>query len=278
MPNVGDHGQPVTNPATKLISEPDRAQKLITFEQPLTERMRTFLRLEFLFRQIAHHCAGQSTWETRAAIAGLLEILSILTRGDIRKDVLQELERYANDLEQFRARPGVDNARLAALLSSVQSLRDRLNGCNKKLTRQLADCEFLSSVRHRSAIPGGTCEFDLPDYSFWLSRSYESRRQDFDRWMEVLGPLRDAVNKLLWMTRESAEPEKQTAIGGMYQQTLSRGAGTQLLRVALPEDSDVYPEISGNQHRFTVRFQRWHDISSRPSQSPDDIAFQLTCC
>ncbi|MBT8143694.1 MAG: cell division protein ZapD [Gammaproteobacteria bacterium] len=268
----------MTNPAAKIVNEPDRAQQLITFEQPLTERMRTFLRLEFLFRQAAHHSAGQSTWEMRAAVSGLLEILAILTRGDIRKDVLHELERYANDLENFRTRPGVDNARLAALLTSVQSLRDRLNGCNKQLTRKLADCEFLSSVRHRSAIPGGTCEFDLPDYSFWLSRSYTERRQDFDQWMDALGPLREAVNKLLWLTRESAESQEQLAIAGMYQQTLARGAGVQLLRVALPQDSEVFPEISGNQHRFTVRFQRWRDIGSRPTQTSDDTRFLLTCC
>lgn len=240
--------------------------------------MRTFLRLEFLFRQAAHHSAGNSTWETRAAVDGLLDILAILTRADVRKDVLQDLERYAGDLEKYRTRPGVDNARLASLLTSVQGLRDELNGCNKQLTRRLAECEFLSSVRHRSAIPGGTCEFDLPDYSFWLSRSYEQRRRDFNNWIEALSPLRDAVNKLLWLTRESAEPREQVAPGGMFQQTLARGAGTQLLRVAVAQTTDVYPEISGSQHRFTVRFHHWHDIDSRPTQTSDDVSFFLTCC
>ena len=268
----------MTNQAASLFDEPDRAHELITFEQPLTERMRTFLRLEFLFRQSGHHSAGQSTWETRAAISGLLDILAILTRSDVRKDVLQDLERYAADLEQFRSRPGVDNARLASLLSSVQQMRDQLTGCNKQLTRQLADCEFLSSIRHRSAIPGGTCEFDLPDYSFWLSRSHEQRRRDFNNWIDALAPLRDAVNKLLWLTRESAEPSEEVAIGGMFQRTLARGTGTALLRVAVAEDSGVFPEISGSQHRFTVRFQRWQDVGNRPSQADGDIRFFLTCC
>lgn len=268
----------MTNPAAKIAGKPERATKLITFEQPLAERMRTFLRLEFLFRQAAHHSAGTSQWQTRAAISGLLDILAILTRADIRKDVLHELERYASDLEKYRARPGVDSSRLTVLLTSVQQLRDRLNGCNKQLTRSLADCEFLSSVRHRSAIPGGTCEFDLPDYSFWLSRDSQHRHEDLDKWMTSLAPLRDAVNKLLWLTREGAEPTEVLAIGGMFQQTLSRASGTQLLRVALHETSEVYPEISGNQHRFTVRFQHWHDIAKRPSQTNKDITFQLTCC
>lgn len=268
----------MTNPAAKIAGEPERALKIITFEQPLTERMRTLLRLEFLFRQSAHHAAGTSKWETRAAVSALLDILAILTRGDIRKDVLHELERYAGDLEKYHARPGVDSTRLAVLLTAVQSLRDRLSVCNKQLTRRLADCEFLSSIRHRSAIPGGTCEFDLPDYSFWLSRSHEHRHDDFNKWMESLDPLRDAVNKLLWLTRESAEPKEVLAVGGMFQQTLPRTSGTQLLRVTLHESSEVYPEISGNQHRFTVRFQQWHDMDTRPSQTTEDVAFHLTCC
>ncbi|MDH3588011.1 MAG: cell division protein ZapD [Gammaproteobacteria bacterium] len=266
----------MTNPAPSLA--PEQGLQLVTYEQPLTERMRTFLRLEFLFRQAGHHSSGKGTWETRAAVGSLLDILAIVTRADVRKDVLHELERYAVDLEQFRARPGVDNARLAALLTAVQSLRDQLGGCNKRLTRQLADCDFLSSVRHRSAIPGGTCEFDLPDYSHWLNRPFENRRGDFNKWMESLVPLRDAVSKLLWLTRESAAPVEHTAVSGMFQHVLERNSGAQLLRVALPNTADVYPEISGNQHRFTVRFQRWHDIGSRPVQTGDDVSFYLSCC
>lgn len=266
----------MTSPAPTLATE--QALQLVTFEQPLTERMRTLLRLEFLFRQTSHHANARDSWATRAAISSLLDILAIVTRADVRKDVLHELERYAFDLEQFRARPGVDNARLAALLTSVQSLRDKLSGCNKKLTRQLADCDFLSSVRHRSAIPGGTCEFDLPDYSFWLNNSFEQRRNDFNQWMESLVPLRDAVIKLLWLTRESAAPAEHTAVSGMFQHVLERNSGTQLLRVGLPEDAGVYPEISGNQHRFTVRFQRWNDIGSRPAQTDENVDFYLSCC
>ncbi|MDH3646387.1 MAG: cell division protein ZapD [Gammaproteobacteria bacterium] len=267
----------MTSPAPSFF-EPEQGLKLVSYEQPLTERMRTFLRLEFLFRQVSHHSAGQSTWETRAAVASLLDVLAIVTRADVRKDVLHELERYASDLQQFRARPGVDNARLAAVLASVESLRDQLNGCHKQLARRLADCDFLSSVRHRSTIPGGTCEFDLPDYSHWLNRTYDRRRNDFNKWLEYLRPLRDAVNKLLWLTREGAPPVELVAIGGMYQHVLARKSGTQLLRVSLPEMADVYPEISGNQHRFTVRFQQWGDIGIRPSQTGEDVTFYLACC
>ena len=44
----------------------------------------------------------------------------------------------------------------------------------------LRDSEFLSAIKHRSAIPGGTCDFDLPDYSYWLNRPAELRAAEFD--------------------------------------------------------------------------------------------------
>ena len=46
----------------------------------------------------------------------------------------------------------------------------------------------------------------------------------------------------------------------------------------LKPPSDLFPEISGNQHRFTVRFHRWRDISSRPIQTDEDVTFFLACC
>jgi cell division protein ZapD len=51
-----------------------------------------------------------------------------------------------------------------------------------------------------------------------------------------------------------------------------------LLRVSLSAPCDVYPEISGSQHRFTVRFLRWEGIAGRPVQTPDDVNFVLACC
>ena len=38
------------------------------FEQPLNERMRTFLRLDFLYSQALYHNEKASPWGSRAAV------------------------------------------------------------------------------------------------------------------------------------------------------------------------------------------------------------------
>jgi cell division protein ZapD len=84
--------------------------------------------------------------------------------------------------------------------------------------------------------------------------------------------------EVLWLVRESAEPMDKTAINGMYQHTMRKDAHGRLLRVILSDNSSLYPEISGSQHRFTVRFLEWSTIESRAVQTGHDVAFQLAIC
>ena len=254
------------------------AAERIFYEMPLTERMRTFLRLEFLFKQLRYHAAGESKWATRAAIASLLKILSILGRGDVRSEVLKELERCASGLARFQFRPGVDESRLGAVLESIDTLRGKLQSGSGQIAQHLRENEFLNAIKHRSAIPGGTSQFYLPDYSHWLSQTHERRAADMNRWLDALKPLREAVHELLWLTRQSTEPSEEVAVGGIYQRMLQKEACGTLLRIALPPHAHLFPEISGSQHRFTIRFLHWEDVGVRPVHVSDDVPFLLTLC
>ncbi|UCC15237.1 MAG: cell division protein ZapD [Gammaproteobacteria bacterium] len=256
----------------------DEAAGTVTYEQPLAERMRTFLRMEFLAQQANHHSLQASTWSSRAAIGSLLEILTILGRGDIRGEVLKELERQAAQLAPYVSRPGVDKPRLETLLERVSDLRAQLADVGAHYAQPLKESEFLSAIKHRSAIPGGTCEFDLPDFKHWLSLPYEQRVGDFQLWFRAIKPLCDSVAQVLWLTRESAQGQPQVARHGLFQHALERGTPAQLLRVTMPAPCEVYPEISGSQHRFTIRFLNWVGIGERPVQTGDDISFVLACC
>jgi len=254
------------------------ADDYLVYEQPLAERMRTFLRIEFLYQQSLYHSEMDAPWSSRAAVDSLLGIMAILTRGDVRGDVLKELERHTVELNRYQAKSGVDGGRLQSLLTNLSSLRDQLNGQNTRFLQRLKESDFLSAVKHRSAIPGGTCEFDLPDYNHWLHRDMQERRTDYENWIADLRPLCDGVAELLWLTRESISAAESTAKAGMFQQALEKGSSVQMVRVAVPRSANVFPEISGSQQRFTVRFLQWQDTDHRPTQTPDNIDFLLYLC
>ena len=46
-------------------------------------------------------------------MSSLLDMLAIATRGDVRSDVLKELERHLAKLNEYQNHPGIDAARLA---------------------------------------------------------------------------------------------------------------------------------------------------------------------
>jgi cell division protein ZapD len=245
--------------------------RALNYEQPLSERMRTFLRLEFLYQQLLYNCDVDSDWATRAIISSLLEIMAILTRGDVRSEVHKELDLNIDNLKRFQSQPGVDGGRLGNLIANLAAARDDIDVIGTQFMQPLKDSEFLSAIKHRSSIPGGTCEFDLPEYSHWLRQPFERRQKDIDVWIAVIRPICDAITELLWLIRESAQPVEKTAINGMYQHRMQKDRSCRLLRVTLPE-------ISGSQHLFTIRFLDWSTIDKRAVQTGHDVDFKLSIC
>jgi len=250
----------------------------IEYEQPLNERLRTYLRLEFLYRQTQYHQQQSGMWATRAAMSSILEILAITGRGDCRTDALKELERQLAVLNEFRSKQGVDSDRLHNIMTQLAHHRGELNSIGGMFMQSLRDSEFLSAIRHRSAIPGGTCEFDLRDYFHWLNEPFTARQAAFDDWMAHIRILCEAVIYLLWVTRQNARPRRELASGGSFQLNMDRDSHCQLVRITLPAGSELFPEISGSHYRVSIRFLKWQDVNTRPVQTEQDVPFLLTTC
>jgi cell division protein ZapD len=266
------------NSTEAAVPSTDAATRVVAYEQPLNERMRNFLRLDFLYQQAVHHHTLPDPWSTRAAVSSLLEILAITQRGDIRSEVLKELERQMHHMSAFSSRPGVDSARLKLLLTKLHRMREELSSVGALFMQKLRDSEFLNAIKHRSTIPGGTCEFDLPDYTHWLNQPDEIRGADFANWLAVIRPLGDAISELLWMTREQGRTRREVAANGVYHLTLERDVPVQLIRIVLPRGTDIYPEISGSHYRVSIRFLSWQDAVTHPVQMTGEVPFMLALC
>ncbi len=252
--------------------------RVLVFEQPLNERMRTFLRLDFLYNQALYHNETGSQWGSRAAMTSLIDILAVVSRSDLRSDALKEIERQLQLLGEYQARAGVDTQRLKTFITNLGRLRADLMSAGVACQQPLRDSEFLNAIKHRSSIPGGTCEFDLPDYLYWLNEPDELRMHAFNQWLTLLRPLCDAVAELLWLTRQFGRTRQECARGGIFTITFDRDNPLQLLRILLPAASGLYPEVSGSHHRCSLRFLRWNGLSQRATQSTEDVPFQLATC
>ena len=248
------------------------------YELPLNERMRTFLRLEFLFNQCDHFVSQPDAFGSRSAICTILDIFNILSLTDLKKEAIKELERHHSALAPLQSTPGVDADRLGQVLDEISTLTQQLNTSNEHFGQELKSNDFLCNISQRLAIPGGTCEFDMPGYHYWLTLPPEVRLGNISHWLTKLDMIKSATSLILGLTRQSSGPSPQVAENGFFQQNLTKEAPSQLIRVALPSDSPFFAEISGGKHRIAVRFLEYQDLNTRPAQANFDIDFQLFCC
>jgi cell division protein ZapD len=240
--------------------------------------MRMFLRVEFIHRQALLHASHETEFGARAAVSSLLEILAITSRGDIRADALKELDRHLVRLNNYQSRPGVDAERLAKVVRNIEDIRGSLSAAGKNFLSSLRESEFLNAIRHRSAIPGGTCMFDMPDSGYWLKLPHSERSRQLNAWLGEIKPVSDAIDQVLWLSREAATPNEVVAVGGLYNQNLGKEDHFDLVRVLVSRASGLFPEISAGQHRFTVRFAEWQGTDQRPRQASSNVSFLLALC
>jgi cell division protein ZapD len=249
----------------------------VVYEHPLNERIRTFLRLEYLFKKTEHFIAFDDAWATRSAVDAVLDIASITARADIKTEILKELERNASTLNRMRRQRGVDLETLGQVLENLEQATSRIYRLDGQIGQQIRENDFVKSVVQRSSIPGGTCSFDLPQFHHWLQQSAALRRQQLQDWMIGLEPVRDSLYLLLSLTRSSNTPRRATAARGFFQDSLDVQAPAQMVRVALDPGLPLFPEVSGHKNRFSIRFMESLG-TERPSQAQSDVDFLLTCC
>ncbi len=249
----------------------------IFFEFPLSERIRVFMRLEQLFLQIDHFMEGNSIWDSRAVISTLLDILTIFSRNDLKSEILKELDRHSSVLTRISQNQGVDLNKLKSILDELETISKRLYATSGKIGLSLMESELFKSISQRSSIPGGTCAFDLPEYHYWLEQKDSRRYKDLEQWIQPFTTIRQAIDLILRFIRQSSMPSQEIAESGFYQQSLDRGLPYHLLRVSIHQTLPYFAEISGGKHRFTIRFMAAID-SERPSQTNDNINFELTRC
>ena len=201
-----------------------------------------------------------------------------MSRSDIKNDLIKELERYSGVLLGLHNKSGVDINRLQRILSDINHNLTSLRDVNCQPGLALRNSEFITSIKQRSSIPGGTCNFDLPGYHYWLNNSSENQRVDFDNWLYDLHIIDSSVNLILNLLRTSTIPVLENAENGFYQKSFDSSSPCQLIRVILPYKSKFYPEISGGKQRFTIRFMEHLSTTIRSSQVRFDIEFELHCC
>jgi cell division protein ZapD len=249
---------------------------LIVYEYPFNERIRTLLRLEDLYEKFAFFVSQDHPQHHHVALSTIFEMLEVAGRADLKSDLLQELERQKQTLLSFKTNPNVEPEMLDAILSDIDRISTALVASQGRTGQHIRENEWLMSIRGRTIIPGGACEFDLPSYYAWQHEPTEQRLQDIQKWFTPLVPLFEAIGMVLRLLRESGRPVKIIAQAGSYQQML-QGKAYQMLRLNIDETMGAIPEISANKYMLWIRFTS-QDGDMKPKALEGDIPFELSLC
>ena len=246
------------------------------YELPLNERLRTFMRIEFLYSRLNNFSGSKDHWQIRTTIHTLLEIYTILARTDVRREVLADLDRYIIQMQRFQSMPDADNEMASNLLEDLNIIKEKMIQLGTGYLHPLRDDDYISALLHRHTLPGGKAEFDMPRYKFWLEGDSKALKDDLDKWINVIKPICGGIEKLMWIIRESSEPIGTVATSGQYNHQIGKTAQISLIRVFLDKPS-VYPEISGGRHMIAIRFLE-RNSEGKFLQVDENIEFKLSLC
>ena len=250
---------------------------MILYEYPFNERIRTYLRLEQLFRRLSELIPRQHPLDHHFAIQTIFEVMDVASRADMKSDVLKDLERHKQVFNGYRGNPAISEAALDAVIGQIDACFGRLSQLSGKTGQSLTENDWLMGIRSRIGIPGGTCEFDLPSYYHWQHHEAARRQADLGLWAQALAPLAESIGLLLKLLRDSGGSQKVVAPAGQFQQNLPQGRTFQLLRLRIDPALNLIPEISGNRLIVSVRLMRL-ESDGRLHASNEDAAFELTLC
>jgi cell division protein ZapD len=249
----------------------------MTFEFPCNERIRSLLRIESLMKRCREFVNGTTVHSHQAALWSFFELCDLVSgRGDIKSELLQELDRQRQRLNQYSGKPGVSDERLEELIQNIQRIFAELSTVQTRLGPHIAEHEWLQLVKGRFGIPGGSCEFDVPSLHVWMHRPAEVRQEMLRKWYKTLQPVSDGVEIVLRLLREGTNPNSYLASKGYFELSMD-GRLSQIIRVAVPRQPEVVAEISANKYVVSVRF-RQPDASMHLKAIEQDIPFELTLC
>ena len=248
---------------------------MILYEYPFNERIRAYLRLEYLFDRLFYFGRGHDIREHQIAVSTLFDILDACERTDIKSSVLQDVERQRAALSALRDHPDVAQDTLDEMLREMERAAGALSA-QGKTGQALRENEWLVSLRGRLAVPGGATQVDMPSYHAWQHKPAEVRRADLQAWAAPLQALHDGLALAMRLLRESGRQTPTLAEQGGYQQMLG-GKTYQLLRVWIDPEQGVFPEISANKYMVWIRFST-QDGELKPQPVSRDVSFQMSLC
>ncbi|MDP2562032.1 cell division protein ZapD [Psychrobium sp. 1_MG-2023] len=240
----------------------------IIYEYPLTEKIRCYLRIEQLSKQLHAYQSLQQPELFKPFFSALFTLAEQVDRGEFKKELLRDLDTRKVSLNQWFDVESIDKEQLNKLIKKIDSFNFSQAQPNK-VHALISQDPLLVQIKNKQSLPGGGCEFDTPLLHYWQHLPQHQRLSDINKWLAPFEQTIEAVTLLLQLLRESSTYYEQVATDGFFQDGCTE---SQLVRIKVAVHQGCYPCISGYRNRYSIRFISWNE------QPLHDINFALACC
>ena len=257
---------------------PQTECQLSTYEQPLNERIRLFMRLESMFFQMKNFHQADEYYSIQLFLDALFDVLDFLHRYEIRAEIIKELQGYKTGIDREHFALGWTLEERVATLENIDMSLQEAYSLNFNPISALRENELFTSLRQRNFNQSGNCLFEVPAYQYWLLQNENHEIPFLQQCYEMFLPIARAVALVLQLVRAGAEITNEYTDDGIFLKTLDSNRRNQMIRIHLDNEQRVFPRISGDKHRFSVRFMTQENPEQRAKQVETPVQFSLQTC
>jgi len=244
------------------------------YEEPVQEKIRKFIKLESLLNKINYFKGKENKTENYISVLALTELYEILSRGDIKSELIREIENQYIYFKKIKEAPEakVDENKLNSVLEKQSMLLQLLHGL---------ESNYLDYLEHdilfKTILKNSFTQLQPSSVDFWLSRDILIRETQIDLWLEPLQFIKRSIDFILEVIRKSGRFEDKMAEKGFFIERHNTQRNILLIRVTLTSDLYYYPQISVGKQRLTIMFMTKDDKNNLvPYQ--EDVTFILSTC
>lgn len=252
-------------------------KEYITYEHPLNEKIRIFLRIEYIWHQLEASMQLENDLNIITALTYLVELLDINERYDLKSEAIKQLDKLIVKFARIQSQPDIDQAKVYDIISKLESSLKDLQKVVGKLSSALYSNEWLTSIRQKMHVPGGFSPADLPYLAYWQTNSLHARVQQISEWKESFFPLIKSIKNILCYIRKTNSEYNLSCKNGSFQKIIDTQHQPQLILVDVPARYNIYPEVSGNKYRISIRFLQT-DLVNKAVLFNRDVDFKLAIC
>ena len=242
------------------------------YEEPVQEKIRKFIKIEFLLNKIYYFKGKDDKSENYIALLALCELYEILSRSDIKSELIREIETQNSYFQLIKEMPQADSSKLNSVLEKQNILLKLIYSNEVNYLDHLG-----RDILFKTILKNCFTQLQPASIDFWLSRDILIRETQIDLWLEPLIFIKRSIDFILEIVRKSGRFEDRMAEKGFFIEKLDPKKNVLLVRVTLTSDLYYYPQISVGKQRLTIMFMTKDDKNNLvPYQ--EDLSFILTTC